>query len=232
MGKKLLFPAGVLAALVLCGAGGEKPSPASKETVQEALQVTWVLKGHLKNAQIAYLRVGALLVKVRDQKLYEALHHPDMESYAAERLHLGRGSLYRYLQVYDWVSANHKEWLDPKPKGFIPDLADVADLIWIEKQLAKPDLDAKARAELEKLREKGLSGDLRERDLREWRKKGRTDEDALKAFLSKLRLLQKEGADLKDMPPEVISDLEDAIEKLSDAIDLQKAGSEAESGGK
>ena len=49
---------------------------APKTAVQEALEVTWVLKGHLKSLQIAYLRVGALLARVRDQKLYAALKHP------------------------------------------------------------------------------------------------------------------------------------------------------------
>jgi transposase len=80
---------------------GKEPPTAQQAVVQEALEVTWTLKGHLKNAQVAYLRVGVLLAKVRDKKLYAALHHPDMESYAAERLHLARASLsppvYKFL---------------------------------------------------------------------------------------------------------------------------------------
>ena len=41
----------------------ESGAPTGKKAVvQKALEVIWVLKGHLKNAQIAYLRVGALLM--------------------------------------------------------------------------------------------------------------------------------------------------------------------------
>jgi hypothetical protein len=122
-----------------------KPAKA-KTAAQQALEVAWVLKGHLKNAQIAYLRVGKLLVQVRDAKLYAALGHPDVESYAEERLHLGRTSPFKYLRVYDWVSEKHPEWLEPKPKGFIPDLSDVADLVWIETELEKKRLDKDTRA--------------------------------------------------------------------------------------
>ncbi len=51
---------------------------APRKVVQEALQVTWLLKGHLKNAQLAYSRVGMLLARVRDEKLYAAIRHPDL----------------------------------------------------------------------------------------------------------------------------------------------------------
>ena len=37
-----------------------------KALVQEALQTTFVLKGTLKRVQLMYLRVGELLVKVRE----------------------------------------------------------------------------------------------------------------------------------------------------------------------
>src|SRR5439155_23502489 len=47
-----------------------KPSPA-----QRAIQLTFVLKGHLKNAQISYLRVAAGLAQIRDQRLFAALKH-------------------------------------------------------------------------------------------------------------------------------------------------------------
>src|SRR5439155_25131410 len=39
----------------------------------------FVLKGHLKNVQVAYIRVAALLAKVRDEKLYRALGHATMD---------------------------------------------------------------------------------------------------------------------------------------------------------
>ena len=38
------------------------PSPA-----QRAVQITFLLKGHLKNARIAYIRAAVLLAKVRDE---------------------------------------------------------------------------------------------------------------------------------------------------------------------
>jgi len=148
---------------------GKEPSKAPPADVKEALETTWTLKGHLKNAQIAYIRVGVLLAKVRDRKLYKALGHANMESYAEERLRLGRASLYRYLQVHDWIQEFHKEWLEPKPKGFIPDLADAGDLIWIERELGRKDLDAKKKADLDELRKKALDGRLREGDLGRWR---------------------------------------------------------------
>jgi hypothetical protein len=71
------------------GSKSDAVKKAPREVVQEALQVTWVLKGHLKNAQIGYIRVGALLVQVRDKKLYIALGHADLEDYADKRLQLG-----------------------------------------------------------------------------------------------------------------------------------------------
>ena len=61
-----------------------------KAAQKMALQTTLVLKGTLKRVQLMYLRVGELLVKVRDEKLYAALKYVDMESYASERL--GRAS--------------------------------------------------------------------------------------------------------------------------------------------
>jgi hypothetical protein len=202
-----------------------KKAPAAPRTAaQEALEVTWVLKGHLKNAQIAYLRVGALLAQVRDRKLYADLGHPDLESYAEQRLHLGRASLYRYLQVYDWVSTFHKEWIEPKPQGFIPDLNDVADLIWIEQELTRKDLDAKKRNALEALRQQALDGRLRKGALAQWRRQGRRGEETLRSFLSKLRRLRMRGAQLACMPVEVITHLDMAIELLKNAQPTQLAG--------
>ncbi len=57
---------------------------APKAVVQEALQVTWLLKGNLKNAQLAYLWVGTLLAQVRDKQLCAALGHTDLEDYGAQ----------------------------------------------------------------------------------------------------------------------------------------------------
>lgn len=56
-----------------------------------------------------------------------------------------------------------------------------------------------------------------------------SDKDSLKALQSKLRLLRKRGAVLKDMRPEVISHLDAAVDilqrnKKSKAISLQRRG--------
>ncbi len=203
---------------------GKKVSAAPRTVVQEALQVTWLLKGNLKNAQIAYIRVGALLARVRDKGLFKALHHPDLESYAEERLRLGRASLYRYLQVYDWVCNFHKEWLVPKPKGFIPELADVAGLIWIEQTLTERKQDVKTRATLEELHKKALDGQLRKKELEQLRRRVGKQSDPLKSFLAKLRLLRMRGSQLTSMPSEVISHLDAAIDILKNARPLQIAG--------
>lgn len=182
-----------------------------KAVVQEALQTTFVLKGTLKRAQFMYMRVGVLLVKVRDQKLYEALNHPDMESYARERLGLGRSSLYNYLRIHEWVSRSHPEWLKPKAKGFIPDLSDVGDLMWIEAELAKTDLTAARRAILEELRKEGLAGKLRRSDVRKVREPENTVKGGLKQVISKLRQARKRAAALANMSPEVLAHLDAAI---------------------
>jgi hypothetical protein len=78
---------------------------------QIANQVTFVLKGHLKNARIGYIRAASLLARVREQKLWKALGHATIEEYAEGRLGLGRTSLYRYLQVHDWLRDYHPAWL-------------------------------------------------------------------------------------------------------------------------
>ena len=127
---------------------------------QRAIQVTFVLKGHLKNAQIAYLRVAALLAQVRDQRLWAALKHPSLEAYAAERLGLQRASLWRYLQIYDWARKSHPGWLARRPKGFIPELTDAYALMWIERHLADEHLADEMRRTLERLRRKARVASL------------------------------------------------------------------------
>jgi hypothetical protein len=202
----------------------ERKSDDSKTPAQEASEITWVLKGHLKNAQISYLRVGSLLAEMRDRQLYKDIHFDDMERYAEERLNLGRTSLYRYLQVYDWVAECHPAWLEPKPEGFIPDLSDAAGLMWIERKLASKDLDAATRAKLEELRAKGLEGKLRQRDLDEFRESSRSKSDALRSFLSTLRNLRRRGARLEGMPSEAVAKMDAAIELIAHAIVIRNAG--------
>ena len=201
----------------------EKTKSKVKTAVQEALEVTWVLKGHLKNMQIAYIRVGVLLAKVRDKKLYAELKHPDMESYAQERLQLGRASLYRYLQVHDWIGQYHKAWLEPKPKGFIPNLSDATDLIWVEEELARKGLDSKRKAGLKDLQKKALEGKLTEGEVDAFRRK-RGGEDGLKSFLSKLKVLRMRGSQLASMPDEATSHLDAAIDIIKNAAAGQKTG--------
>jgi hypothetical protein len=95
---------------------------------QKAWQVTWQLMGELKRMQRAYLRVGAMLVEVRDRKYYADLNHPDIESYAAQRLHLAKTSLYKYLNVYDSTLHRVRERiaaLDPA----IPDAVEQLDAL-------------------------------------------------------------------------------------------------------
>ena len=185
-----------------------------KEIVQEALQTTWVLKGYLKNVQLYHLRIGARLARVRDQKLYAALKHPTIEAYAQERLGLGRSSLYSYVNAYEWVAKSHPAWLKSKPKGFIPDLSDIGDLMWIEEELAKPDLAADRKAALEKLRRKGLSGKLLRSEVRPFRREPATPADRLEDFLTDLQNLRKEAAAISDIPPAALSELDSAIEIL------------------
>lgn len=193
--------------------------------VQEALQITWVLNGHIKRAQEAYILVGTELADVRDRKLYEALHHPTLEDYAQQRLHLGRSSLYSYLQVHDWIAANHKEWLEPRPKGYIPDLTHAAELMAIEQDLADPKLEAKPRADLEALRAQGLDGTLKAGAYNRWKRRGQTPAaESLKSFLSKLRTLRRRGAQLVSLPPEVIADLDAAIAVLANHQTVLTAG--------
>lgn len=192
--------------------------------VQQALQITWLLKGQLKNIQMSYLRIGAMLVRVRDEKIFATLGHADIEDYAEKRLNLGRASLYRYISVHDWVKASHPEWLVRHPKGAIPDLSDVADLMWIEAKLADKTLDAATRAKLGALRARGCEGKLRQRDLREFRKKSEPQLDALKAFLSTLFALRRRGLRLKDMPSEAMTKLGGVIEVIQNAIAVREAG--------
>lgn len=206
-----------------------KPRTAEKsekqKIVAEALQTTWLLKGKLKSAQIAYLRIGELLVKVRDQKLDAALAHPSLEDYAEKRLKLGKSSLYRYIRVYDWVKASHPGWLAAKPAGFIPELDDAASLMWIDKELARQDLSDAERKELVKLQTKALAGDLRQSDLTVWRGKGRGKSVMpLTRYLSTLTSLRTRGVKVKGLPPEVVKCLDEAIAILKTQQQLAVAG--------
>ena len=72
--------------------------PRALSPAQRAVQITFVLKGHLKNIQLAYLRAAALLARMRDEKLYRALKHESLEDYADVRLGLQRAALYHRVE--------------------------------------------------------------------------------------------------------------------------------------
>ena len=198
---------------------GKAISPA-----QEALQVTFVLKGNLKRAQLMYLFIAKELADVRDRSLYAALGHKDMEDYAHQRLDLGRSSLYNYLHIYDWVSKSHPEWLGKNVKGRIPDLTDVGDLMWIEGALQHTDLAPAKRTLLEGLRKKALAGTLRQSELKAFRATEKPAKDQFAGFLKTLRELRKKAARIAGMPPEAISHLDAAINLAGNEKALKVAG--------
>ena len=193
------------------------PQPAEPGSAQEGLEYAWLLNGYIKTLQLSYLRIGRLLTEVKAKNLYKELNHPSMEDFAQKRLHLGKTSLFKYLHVYDWVLQFHSEWLQPKPKGFIPDLSDVDDLIWIENELQRTNLTDAVRTALQALEKKGLAGDLRQSDLAPFRRRKGDAADTLKSFTAKLRNLRKRGGELKGIPPDALARLDEAIDILNNA---------------
>jgi hypothetical protein len=205
---------------------GAKVTKAAKplNPAQEALQITFVLKGNLKRAQLMYLFIAKELAAVRDRSLYAALGHKDMEDYAHQRLDLGRSSLYNYLHIYDWVSKCHPEWLGKKVKGHIPDLSDVGDLMWIESALVRTDLDPAERATLEGLQKKALAGKLRRPELQAVKEAGKPAADQLAGFLTSLRGLRQKAGKIAGMPPEAITHLDAALNIAGNEKVLKTAG--------
>ena len=163
-------------------------------------------------------------MRVRDGTLFSALKHPSIEDYAWKRLKLKRASLYRYLQVYDWVRESHPEWLLPKPKGYIPEFSDTNDLMWIEQALKNRKLGKQARAELTAMREKALEGNLKDDELEAWRRRGARTTSGLKSFLSRIRLMRRRGSEVKDMPEEAIKLMDALIDVIDKAVDAQPSG--------
>jgi hypothetical protein len=127
-------------------------------------------------------------------------------------------SLKRYLRVHDWVKEHHPEWLETKPKGFIPDLSDIYDLIWIEEELGREAIDPDRKKALKDLRDKALDGQLKQGDLAAFRKGSRKRTDGLRTFLSALRALVRRGGKLAGMPQEVMGHLDAAIGILENLI--------------
>jgi len=194
-----------------------KPSPA-----QRAIQMTFVLKGHLKNAQISYLRVATGLAAMRDQRLFAALRHDSIETYARERLGLGRAAVYRYLQIHDWVREFHPGWLAKKPKGFIPELSDAYALMWVDRRLASTAPDAPERRELEKLRRKALSGQLTQDEFEAVQGGARRERTPLDALLASLRATRRRAKAARSIPRDLLADLDRLVERVEALVEATK----------
>lgn len=197
------------------------------QRAQTANQITWQLLGGLKNIRKMYLQISILLAKVRDEELYAALHYPDMETYARDRLNLGKSSLYNYLMIHDWASKVHPAWLDPKVKGPKLDFSDVGDLMWIEKELSKPDISENKQAKLLELQQKAMDGNLRQTEVRQLKKSAKTVQNSLKGLVSRIRLIRKRANELANCPPEVITYLDAAIDLLNNENAVKVAGLDA-----
>jgi len=198
---------------------GKQTSPA-----QEALQITFVLKGNLKRAQLMYLFIARQLAEVRDRSLYAALGHKDMADYAHQRLDLGRSSLYNYLHIFDWVKQAHPEWLGKNVKGHIPDLSDVADLMWIENALEDKSLAPAKRTALESHQKQALAGSLRRSELRAFKQEEKPSKDALAEVLTTLQALRKKAGKVAGIPPEVLAHLDAAINLATHEKAIKVAG--------
>jgi hypothetical protein len=191
------------------------PRPLSP--AQRANQITYFLKGDLKNLQVAYLRVGAKLAKIRDERLYAALKHASLEEYAEKRLGMRRTSLYRYLHIYDWARKNHRGWFVKHPKGFIPELYDAYGLMWIEEQLEGEHVGPETRKELETLRRKALAGTLTQRELDAFRHRGENRRDSLTAVAASFRACRRRLGALPDVSPTLLAEIDAFLDHLKSA---------------
>ena len=198
-----------------------KETTATREQVQQALQFTWALKGHIRAAAKQYLRVAQEIAKARDEKIYLVLKNPTLEDYAEKRLGLSVRSMQRYLQIHDWVLKYHQQWLVPGNKERVPDLAEVPDLIWLEKQLARDDTDSGTRKKLAAANKKALDGTLDPQELHDLQQHQHSGNESLKSALSLLRRTRKRCTALTDMPDEVITHLDEAIDDLVNAMHLE-----------
>ena len=80
------------------------------------------------------------------------------------------------------------------------------------------------KTKLEALRDKGLQGKLRQRDLAEFRAKSNPAADGLKSYLTRLRAMRQTALRLKQMPEEAIPKLDTLIEVIENALVIHKAG--------
>jgi hypothetical protein len=182
------------------------PRPPSQ--AQIANQVTFLLKGDLKNARIAYIRAAVRLAQVRDQKLWQALKFRSLEEYAAKRLPLQKTRLRR----------SHPGWLVRRPKGFIPELSDADALMWLESRLEDPHLSDALRREVEAMRKKALIGYLTEREFRALQSSGRKREVTLRGLFTRLGSLRRLAARVPQCPAPLIAGLDSAIRAAEAAL--------------
>jgi hypothetical protein len=189
-----------------------KLSPAER-----ANRITYFLKGDLKRIQVAYIRAGAKLAQIRDEKLYAALKHTSLEDYAEKRLGLRRAALYRYLQIYDWARRKHRDWFARHPKGFIPELTDAYGLKWIEDRLDDEHVGPETRKELETLRRKALDGTLTQRELDAFRHRGEKHRDSLTAVAASFRAARRRLGALPDVSPALLQEIDVFIDHLRSA---------------
>ena len=204
--------------------GRKRVLTSEGQLAQTANQVTWLLLGGLKNIRKMYIQISVMLARVRDEKLYVALHYPDMEAYAHDRLNLGRSSLSNYLMIHDWAAKAHPDWLDPKVQGPNLDFSDVGDLMWIEKELTKPDISDSKQAKLLELQQKAMEGKLRQTEVRQLKRTPNTSRNGLKSLVSAVRTVRNRAKKLAICPPEAISHLDAAVEILSNDNALKVAG--------
>jgi len=96
-------------------------------------------------------------------------------------------------------------------KGHIPDLSEVADLMWMENALAGKSLDPAKRTALETHQKQALAGTLRRSELRAFKQEEKPSKDALAEVLATLQALRKKAGKVAGIPPEVLAHLDAAI---------------------
>lgn len=198
-------------------------SPA-QEAVHEIGMITGQIKAKLKNVAMNFLDIGAMLVDVRDRKLYEKLHHDSLVSYADEHLRLGHTTLYKYIQVYEYAKKYHPEWLERPLKATVPDLYDISDLIWLEEELAKKDVPSEKKSSLEKLRDKALAGELAESELKALRRRSRGAKGSADAAIRYLQLARRQVSKSADPAIDAVKHIDAAIEILQNKKALAAFG--------
>ena len=188
-----------------------KPSPA-----QIAHQVTWRLEGDIKRNRLSSLSISVQLARVRDEKLWSLLDFDSIEKWAFERLGMSRSTLYRYLQMHDWVKQRHPKWLAPKVRGFIPDLSDVAILRAIETQLDRA-LTPERRKVFQALYAKALEGKLTPEEYKH-ALGGRPPNPPIRAFFTSLRAMHARAKRIAGLPSDIERDLAAIVTRLDEFL--------------